>query len=518
MKKLFLLHLLFILGCSQSVFLVVSLQAPIGTTAPDIDSLEVTVTAEIEGAPVRKVVSFDVTNQSLPVSFFLENEADQKGLVVSLSVLGTKDSIEVLRAIGTGTLGEEIDLTALFCGDLVIQPDTAEACDDGNRINADGCEADCSLPVCGNGIIDPGELCYETPILLPTGNIPVDVELGDIDNDGLLDIAVANSGAGGTLITLFQNQGGGQFVGATTPIVNSPQRALQFADFNNDGRLDLGITTNVDQFVVLQQDATGFFQSHPFTSVIGGTSLVVGEFAKNGGNLVDVAMLPSTIPNSFRFLANTTITAKGAFVDFDLPKTTDLQGGSAIDLLGGDFNQDAQNELDLLAVVFESSQLQLKIFAGNGVGVFSAPVTKTVASSTNRPPTGPNQAASFDIDGDSLLDVVVINPSQNAIEILLGDTTNLFDPSVALALGFVPTSVALADVTGDGAPDLLVTNETQVVLFPGLGGAQFGPSVFIAAGLSPFGPVVGDLNEDGLADIVVVEKGGDKIQILLANP
>jgi cysteine-rich repeat protein len=35
----------------------------------------------------------------------------------------------------------------------------AEACDDGNVVDGDGCQADCALPRCGDGIEDPGEDC-----------------------------------------------------------------------------------------------------------------------------------------------------------------------------------------------------------------------------------------------------------------------------------------------------------------------------------------------------------------------
>ena len=34
-----------------------------------------------------------------------------------------------------------------------------EACDDGNTINGDGCDNNCSIPACGNGITDAGEEC-----------------------------------------------------------------------------------------------------------------------------------------------------------------------------------------------------------------------------------------------------------------------------------------------------------------------------------------------------------------------
>ncbi len=47
------------------------------------------------------------------------------------------------------------------CGDGNVDPD--EACDDGNRIDGDGCEGDCTPtpppPNCGDGNVDPGEQC-----------------------------------------------------------------------------------------------------------------------------------------------------------------------------------------------------------------------------------------------------------------------------------------------------------------------------------------------------------------------
>ncbi|WP_293252735.1 DUF4215 domain-containing protein [Nannocystis sp.] len=45
------------------------------------------------------------------------------------------------------------------CGDKVVGGD--EECDDGNLVDGDGCEADCTLTpaVCGNGNIEQGEVC-----------------------------------------------------------------------------------------------------------------------------------------------------------------------------------------------------------------------------------------------------------------------------------------------------------------------------------------------------------------------
>src|SRR5213078_4988716 len=42
------------------------------------------------------------------------------------------------------------------CGNGRLDPD--EMCDDGNNRSGDGCPADCKDP-CGDGVLDPGEVC-----------------------------------------------------------------------------------------------------------------------------------------------------------------------------------------------------------------------------------------------------------------------------------------------------------------------------------------------------------------------
>src|SRR5262245_49094113 len=46
---------------------------------------------------------------------------------------------------------------ALICGDLL--PDPGELCDDGNLIDGDGCDSNCTPTGCGNGITTTGETC-----------------------------------------------------------------------------------------------------------------------------------------------------------------------------------------------------------------------------------------------------------------------------------------------------------------------------------------------------------------------
>ena len=44
------------------------------------------------------------------------------------------------------------------CGDHVVNQGT-EQCDDGNSVNGDGCDNNCTFTACGNGIQTLGEAC-----------------------------------------------------------------------------------------------------------------------------------------------------------------------------------------------------------------------------------------------------------------------------------------------------------------------------------------------------------------------
>ena len=83
-----------------------------------------------------------------------------------------------------------------------------------------------------------------------------------------------------------------------------------------------------------------------------------------------------------------------------------------------------------------------------------------------------------------------------------------------------PGAVTLADLNGDGIPDLIVANSgsNNVLIYPGLGNGQFGPAVngghgyFV--GTNPVGITVAYLT-GALPDLVVADKGSNQVSILL---
>ncbi len=93
--------------------------------------------------------------------------------LVITSGLGIPQGIAVDAGCGNGihTPGEEecddgnvIDgdgcdsnCTITACGNGIATP--GEACDDGNAVEGDGCDTNCSVSACGNGILAPAEFC-----------------------------------------------------------------------------------------------------------------------------------------------------------------------------------------------------------------------------------------------------------------------------------------------------------------------------------------------------------------------
>src|SRR5579864_4592267 len=84
-----------------------------------------------------------------------------------------------------------------------------------------------------------------------------------------------------------------------------------------------------------------------------------------------------------------------------------------------------------------------------------------------------------------------------------------FKPAQSYPVGGTPVSAAVADLNGDGIPDVVVANQgsNDVSVLLGKGDGTLRPALSFAAGVSPTGIVLADINGDAKLDIVVLVSG-----------
>ncbi len=66
----------------------------------------------------------------------------------------------VFKAMVKAGPGTACPVRSDVCGDWMLRPIAdGEACDDGNDVDGDGCDRNCTFTTCGNGIVTAGEAC-----------------------------------------------------------------------------------------------------------------------------------------------------------------------------------------------------------------------------------------------------------------------------------------------------------------------------------------------------------------------
>ena len=201
-------------------------------------------------------------------------------------------------------------------------------------------------------------------------------------------------------------------------------------------------------------------------------------------------------------------TGTGSFVRAGLYATGYQSHGVVLSDLDGDGHLD-------LAVANADYFHDVSVLLGRGDGTFETALHY---------PAGPEprEIAAGDLNGDGLPDLVVAVRGEptGRVSILLNEGGGEFGDAVELAPGARRRAVALADLNGDTHVDLVETREGAepdglgaVAVWFGQGDGTFGPSpdLFYEEGYVPNDVAIGDLNGDGAPDMVSVDLGRSPI-------
>jgi len=325
---------------------------------------------------------------------------------------------------------------------------------------------------------------------------------GDMNNDGYSDLVAVNESSDDLRILL--NDGTGHYPSFEVYDTgdDSTPSPSEGADFNNDGEIDLVVTTAWDSEVrVLMGDGLGNFTNMDtyFTSN-GVRGVVVGDF--NGDGWDDMLTTNRLAGNITIFLNDGDGTFSASTLN--LPD----QDETACALV--DANHDGI--LDIYYAAFNSQVCG--VLLGDGTGAFT--LSSQVAVQGR-----PWMIGAADLNGDGHPDLVSANSNSNKIAVLFSDGSGgLSQPThYAPPNCQFPLAVDIGDIDGDGDMDFITSNYSSdnYTVFENDGIGQFTTPVTLLAPKASSCAILHDRDNDGDIDITGTDEEADVI-LLFKNP
>ncbi len=319
---------------------------------------------------------------------------------------------------------------------------------------------------------------------------------GDMNNDGFSDLVAVNESSDDLRILL--NDGQGHYPAFTVYDTgdDSTPSPSEGADFNNDGEIDLVVTTAWDTEVrVLTGDGQGSFSNmDTYYTSNGVRGVVVGDFDGDGW---DDMLTTNRLDGDISIFMNN---GDGTFSEtgMDLPN----QDETACVL--ADVNGDGI--LDVFFASFNSQKVG--VLLGDGAGNFT--LNDEVAVQGR-----PWMIGAGDLNGDGFADVVSVNSNANRTAVLFGDGEGGLGQPVYYAPSNhnFPLAIDIGDLDGDGDLDMVSSNYSSktYTVFENNGSGQFSVAVTLNSPKAASCAILHDRDNDGDLDITGTDEEDDVI-------
>ncbi|CAF1023077.1 unnamed protein product [Adineta steineri] len=340
------------------------------------------------------------------------------------------------------------------------------------------------------------------------GSFPNSITFGDLDNDRQAEIVVANYGTNSLGIFFISYQA--NFQSQTNYLTGSNTHPYSIAtgDVNNDGKLDIVVANSGDDNInILYNFNNGNFQNK-ITYSTGFAShpqfVIINDF--NNDNQLDIA-----VANTWKDNLNVFLGFNNGTFDEASVYSTDV-GSFPSSMAAADFNKDSRMDI----IVTNQDNDNIGIFLNFNYTTFS----KQTLYITDILPM-PNCVVVADLNNDHQWDIVFTNRGSGNIGVFLGYRDGTFEKQISYQIGTTssPTSIALGDFNNDKQLDIVVatagTNDITILVGYGNGTFTKENINIIYQFLSPVSVAIADFNNDSQLDIVVLDQNSNSVNILL---
>jgi hypothetical protein len=186
-------------------------------------------------------------------------------------------------------------------------------------------------------------------------------------------------------------------------------------------------------------------------------------------------------------------------------------GAFPVSVATGDLNGDGM--LDLATANGADGANTVSVLMNRGDGTFQAKRDFGVGYGT------PNSVAIADLNGDGKPDLATANGGDfgNSVSVLLGRGGGSFRPKREYRVG--SRSVTIGDLNGDRKPDLATANTGRTVsVLANSGDGSFQAKLDYVTGGHPNSIAIGDVNGDGKRDMATANSSANTVSVLLNRP
>lgn len=385
-------------------------------------------------------------------------------------------------------------------------------------------------------LLNSGDGAFLAPRVYAAGENPTSVIAADLDGDGYVDLVTMNPDSDS--ITVLLNTGNGDFEQSATYTAGDSPIAIAAAHVNDDEHLDLVVANQASATIsVIINQGNGAFDPQvidalntmpmamTLADVDGDGKRDVVTANRNArtfsilrslgdGAFDDESWYPSA--NPWRFVTSGDVDGDG---DVDLAfvsdtRTVDIllnQGngtfaqGTSYSGMGAAFflamaDVDNDGSIDMIASGLNGS---VSVRYNQGDGGFGEPITFPIAAGAY---SGATSIAVADLNGDGAVDLIVSREDVSAITVLRNWGAGAFQSASNYLLPGSPSAIVSADLDDDGYVDLIAAQYGSVVVMRNAGDGTFELPSFSDTGYSGGSMAAADLDNDGVLDLALIRE------------